>query len=464
MGCEVLTSETPDFLRQADQGAFESCFEALKQCQYYVLLVGGRRGSWFDKAAGISVTQQEFRIALPLAAAGQLHIIVIIREEVQTALRERRRILEAAGPARLPVEPPSAILDDPAFIQQFVNEIDSTALREDTGPLWRYSFSTFEQIVDALRVNLHLRRPLRRQALLANLRWELLHNLSELIENYRGLPQPIHDSIGAVRAKIRLTADHLGKTVTLDRDQAVRVGMYWIGATTAANRLISTALEDAIRSGEFLNYDHAARGLRPTPEYEAMQKLRSSIDQYRVRSQSFGDHAAAMDVFAQSVRRRLSIVKIEANDLGYLYGLHDVSDDITRLSLSLLRFAIDQAQPFSPPHLSPISPYDDQIKLLESHRSTYEMIEGWASDGILWGILTGDNSGEVESNLAVTFEKFPELKRIVEEAAAEDARQMDRVLEEGGPTAAREWFRQRFGSDPGELRTARQSSDAPNPE
>ena len=72
MGLEVQMSEYNDFERRPDEGTFESCFNAIADCNYYVLLIGERRGSWYyDDERRVTVTQQEYRTARELEAKGK---------------------------------------------------------------------------------------------------------------------------------------------------------------------------------------------------------------------------------------------------------------------------------------------------------------------------------------------------------------------------------------------------------
>ena len=64
-------SEFNDFDRYPDQGAWESCFAAIAGSDYYVLLVGGFRGSEYEP--GVSVTRQEYRVAARLAYEGRIN-------------------------------------------------------------------------------------------------------------------------------------------------------------------------------------------------------------------------------------------------------------------------------------------------------------------------------------------------------------------------------------------------------
>lgn len=88
MGCDVRMSEFTDFNRPPEQGALNSCFAAIQDSHFYVLMIGGRRGSWFDQDNLVSITRQEFRVAAELARDGKLVPVVFVRKEVITALRD----------------------------------------------------------------------------------------------------------------------------------------------------------------------------------------------------------------------------------------------------------------------------------------------------------------------------------------------------------------------------------------
>ena len=61
-GFDVQMSEYPNFTVDVNNSAMESCIQNLIQCQYFILVVGYRRGSWF-KENELSVTNLEYRAA-----------------------------------------------------------------------------------------------------------------------------------------------------------------------------------------------------------------------------------------------------------------------------------------------------------------------------------------------------------------------------------------------------------------
>lgn len=177
-------SEFTDFERTPDQGALSSCFAAIADCHYYVLLVGMRRGSWFQQEQRISVTQQEFRTAMDLAAEGKITPVVFVRAEVEAALR-------FGGKRRPKAQASATKLQDSDHVRAFLEEIRASkfeppVLTGQADTLWYYTFNDFYELLPALRVNLHLHRSVRRQALLANLRWELIENIAGLCISHKG--------------------------------------------------------------------------------------------------------------------------------------------------------------------------------------------------------------------------------------------------------------------------------------
>jgi len=54
-GFTVCLSEAADFDVRGHRSAIEECFENIRTCDYYILLIGGMRGNLFRE--GISITE-----------------------------------------------------------------------------------------------------------------------------------------------------------------------------------------------------------------------------------------------------------------------------------------------------------------------------------------------------------------------------------------------------------------------
>ena len=61
VGYEVQMSEYNDFAREADADTLQSCLANVRDADYYLLLVSGRRGSWVNEGERLTVTRQRSR-------------------------------------------------------------------------------------------------------------------------------------------------------------------------------------------------------------------------------------------------------------------------------------------------------------------------------------------------------------------------------------------------------------------
>lgn len=383
MDFEVQMSEFTDFDRRPEEGTFESCFNAIKACHYYILLIGGRRGSVYTN--GVSVTQQEYRVAAELAQQGLIKPIVFLRSEVATALAERRAIAHSTvedgqGTSRN-VGGTSATLDDPDFTQTFINEIGATqhgtaSQYGPSGSMWYYRFSAFRDVIDALRVTLLLQHPIRRQAQLANVRAELNANLAALVDRQKdGTLAPFTRWLTVVRNMVALPQPTLRQQVRLTPPQANLAMGFWY-FNPSPDQLHTVALQEAILSSEFLSYDQATQRMVPTPDYEAMQSLLTLIHRYRTTHEIIAARVTSREAFYEAQRHKQGAT-IAADDLLWLYGLHDRLQDITRFSIALLRRIVDPSRPFAMPELNPSSPLKGESEMIAAEHPTSIELEKW---------------------------------------------------------------------------------------
>ena len=63
-GFSTQLSEANDFAVSGDRTALEECFGLIRASDYYVVLIWDKVGSWFDADHEVSVTNQEYRVAL----------------------------------------------------------------------------------------------------------------------------------------------------------------------------------------------------------------------------------------------------------------------------------------------------------------------------------------------------------------------------------------------------------------
>ncbi len=285
-GFEALASDYADFDMRPDESAFDACFDAVRRSDFYILLLGFRRGSWYRDS--ISVTQQEYRVAREsFEAYGAPIPILLIRREVQTLLR--------AGLTE------SSDFEDASHTRRFVEEVSATfeVTEEKSEPIerranWLHDFDSFRDVVDVLRVALDLKSDLSRQrrlnAVAAEVETLLAHMMLNeqvratpaIVEATRKLliqlgiketeadaliadkpdwtvrfPMPRHAALDLVVERHPLSSER--ERVELDAEDAGELFWFLLAGLAAPEAMRMEAVWDAARTGAFLDYD---RGLR----------------------------------------------------------------------------------------------------------------------------------------------------------------------------------------------------------
>src|SRR4030042_1991855 len=90
-GLIVYISEAANFDVRGDRPAVEECFENIRKCDYYILIIGGTRGNLFmDK---ISITRQEYRVAREaFLSTGRPRLFFYLRETIEIALKGNQEV------------------------------------------------------------------------------------------------------------------------------------------------------------------------------------------------------------------------------------------------------------------------------------------------------------------------------------------------------------------------------------
>lgn len=233
-GFEVALSEAPNFPHPLDATARVAALAAIDDCDYYVLLMGFRYGSVF--AEGLSVTQAEYRRAKELAAQGRVRLVLFARGSVLDLWRHDVDSVRES--------------DDWHAVTEFLREVHA----EEPGVSnWMHRFDSFRDIVDALRATLQLSGPVHRRALEANLLWELRANIKSCHYARRGHP-PRAIPNAFTSDSIPEPGDH-DADYELTHHQAQLIWWFWMLVPAGARGLRRRALDDAIASGDFLEYD-----------------------------------------------------------------------------------------------------------------------------------------------------------------------------------------------------------------
>lgn len=392
LGLEVRMSEYNDFDKPPDQGTFEACFASIAECHYYLLLVGGRKGSEYKN--GVSVTQQEYRVASKLANQGQITPVLFVRSEVKTALRERK------GLGLLPalsgeVAMATDVLEQPEFVAEFVREIETTefARRGDdsTGFMWLYRFHDFRDIADALRVNLRLHGSVPRRTLLANLRWELTENIAAMCTKHGDTPVTGYRMLDRLRTDLPVRLDRSEQLIHLDqRDAADLVHFLVLGAPLDTSFRMN-ALRDCISSREFLVYDQATGELSPSLELESMYFLLKDIESYQELRRFIQSRFTEVLTPLYMAKQPPGVGHIAPLDLGIIFALYDRLKNYMILAHALLDYISDPSAPIRKVDLTESSPFGEEEEgRVKREQVTHADIEIWRKYSMTRNLLTGD--------------------------------------------------------------------------
>jgi hypothetical protein len=294
-GFEVLLSEYNDFIKPLDKNSYEACLDSLEGCQYYILLVGGRVGGLYDKTN--SITRMEYRRAYDHALSGRMKIISFVRREVWTIKEDRKAISELlkedyfATKELLPEEidrisnHSSSFISNANVIFEFIDEIArkeemrkaQRGLAEFPIANWIHQFDGFVDIIDVLKREFKLERPIAEAAIVINLRNEILTNLQYLV----------HDSEnGQIYPYVYNSSDIKRNTVGGFTDKSGYDPISWagfliyyvFGLSGRINALSLEFITEAIKSGVFLRYDIDSDKFVILGLHDGLLRLRESIE------------------------------------------------------------------------------------------------------------------------------------------------------------------------------------------
>jgi hypothetical protein len=339
-GYQVLASESSDFPHSLDRDAVAASLAPITNSDYYLLLVGSRVGAVID-GEGISVTRAEFRHARATRrVAARPQMLHFVRAEVEAARKLGRA-------------PRGVAESDWGAITSFLDEVRQEEVAGD--PNWVHPFTTFRDVVDVLRATLHLTGPLRRRALEANLKWEIIENTRELL----------HRTEKGIGVKARwLPKDQL--PLAPSRVSEVRIdypGTFWLFQFRMSLPRMATlsrsALEEGINSGLFLDYEPVAS----VQVVGQMQRTLLDLRLQMVRLDGLVDSINTDDAIRRDVARCVEAAKVERGTnvsdmtIAFLHAARDAMDNVLRLNRALYCHLEGLEPTLERPDLLPTSPY-----------------------------------------------------------------------------------------------------------
>jgi len=394
-GYDVLMSEFNDFPQVPDQNSYKSCLRAIDQSDYFVLLIGGRVGGWFDQTNRVSITQMEYRHAYQRFKQGKLKLLVLVRKEIWD-IREDRQALkkfledEAAldkeltpdAKAKL-VGHPTKFLNDAEFVIDFIKEVGRVEeMKQATrqgGPLpggnWMYQFTSFRDVIDACRTVLDLSGNLRQKALRVNLQHEIRTNLAELLE-------PDDEGVQTVTLKSSFAREcfegGLDDSSSYKGDHLVWLGMSLMTSGRVGKRLKVTALQEAITSGELLEFDKASGLHRVGPLQQAMLELHGQIERLQsINSLEISTVGVSLLKDERVKRNRKATFPIPNQTLVMPFAVHDMIENVIALCRAIHHALDGNTGPLTALKLNPSSPLKEESERISKERPPMEAVDTW---------------------------------------------------------------------------------------
>ena len=394
-GFDVRMSEMNDFPQSSDHNSFPSCLQAIDDCDYFVLLIGGRVGGWYDETERVSITQMEYRHAYERLKAGKLNLLLFVRKEIWDIREDRKALrkyiehdaeldkeLSSEKMDKL-VNHPSKFLNDAEFISAFIEEVARVPEMKEavTGrgeyPVgnWVYQFSSFKDIVDACKTVLNLSGNLRHKALVANLKYELEQNLGELLER-RGdqLDKVTHwgqFARASLRGNFSESSQYKGKHLVWLFMLVMMVGRL-------GKALKRTALTEAITSGEFLGYDRVAGRHTVGPIQKALIDLDDQIERLR----SITSQISIADKWIVENERRFKAEREAeftiANDQMLLpFAVYDSIENIIVFCTALHKALDGDHEALATIRIHGTSPIEEENELMDAVQASHDDAVRW---------------------------------------------------------------------------------------
>ena len=266
LGFDVQANEYNDFDKPPDQNAINACLDVVRSSDYYILLIGDRKGCVLPNDKNLSITRLEYRTAFESHCKnGRPLILSFLRSDTHSKISQTT---------------PSIIDSDLEFTRGFIQEIEGK-----TEQNWVRHFNSFRDIVQALQIDLNAKNPIIKKVLVANLIWELEINMKSFFQDLfnSGQNQPQH----FLFPKQTFQNMHFSSTqmaslpITTIPKKDLFLALTFLMSSGDLAHLHISALENAISSGEFLEYKLNEGSFSVGQTQEALLRLRTDIRQYQ---------------------------------------------------------------------------------------------------------------------------------------------------------------------------------------
>jgi hypothetical protein len=393
LGYDVFLSEFNDFPKPLDQNAFDAGLETLRSSDLFILLIGSRAGSLYDEQQGITITRKEYQTAYELAIKGEIRLALFVRDQIWSVKNDRQALRDYLEQDDIQMneyneaevdklfKQRSPVANEPELIFDFINEVtraeETRAAVREGGKLpianWVHRFSTFQDIIDVLRIHLRIGSALSTIAIKSNIKREILDNLTLITGKYKGNINP--NFMWASNAR-----EHLKGGIS---DVSQMPGRYlrWILIYTIylvqGSNMSSRFIEHGLRSGEFLEFDKDSGSYYYGLLNERLYQLRNRIERYRSCVETFREELNNLHNKYFELSKTEDDIQVPNRDLVYPLVLANIEEDIHSLSTALLKALDGDDKLLDKIKLNPSTPLTPEVDRIREESATREEITDW---------------------------------------------------------------------------------------
>jgi len=346
-GFTVYQSEASDFDIYGDRSAIEECLANIRDCDFYILLVGNTRGNLFED--GISITRQEYRTARDVfLSTGRPRLFFYLRETTEVALQGNREVQLAAG------------IDDSNHLASFIDEIQRPGIEDAPNYLTR--FRDFEHLMNSLVIRMNLGRTLSEKIIRHSLLSELLSNLSTMVERSGTSAYPRHRYMHKTRESIQIAPKDLTQNVLITDDQVVSLAFSLVGRTRGED-LKTRSIEDALERGVFLTFNPTNGTLQESVLHKALQQTFEDIQALRYLDRTTDQEKwdiNTLTAISTRWRGRPNSLAILGFNLASAFRHYDLMEDIFQEHLAFCQLLLGFSEEFPSYYRRPLTPLGEQ--------------------------------------------------------------------------------------------------------
>uniref|UniRef100_UPI003076EDBD DUF4062 domain-containing protein n=1 Tax=Porcipelethomonas sp. TaxID=2981675 RepID=UPI003076EDBD len=359
MGFTTQLSEYNDFIKDTTQNSYDACIDAVRKCDYFVLLIGSRRGGMYP-GENISITRKEYRTAYQLAKEGKIKkIIILIRQNVWDIKEDRKalhrllnrlKIFESDKEIdRLQVENyDSNILKDAGHIISFINEVTrNQEAKKSEKPImnWIHTFSTFEDVIQVLQSELKIKDNISIKIAEQNIKSMLLYNMQNITSFEGGKVIGFYIGFADIRKKLKqfrkeYVSSRLSYKIRLTTQEVEKSSDFMLFFRNGIKDLDTSIFENILSSGVLLTYSHEQETFVQNNFSRALSQMIREIKRLKQFEIDFTNemHGRIMEEIREYHKYPDKIWEFSFNDLAMLNAIYERLMNIQNLTSYMIRY------------------------------------------------------------------------------------------------------------------------------